>query len=165
MCTNGFGKFVNFLLAQAASLTRRIDTSKIVAPAAGTAIISDLRQRVGQVFPQGEPLLEFAPDGDWLLEIQVPDDIVNYVAADQTGTYASASAPTGKYAFTIDHIDGAAEVIGDRNVFIARAALEDHPEWMMSGMEGTAQLTTVSRPVWWVALHNVVDWARMNFWI
>jgi hypothetical protein len=53
----------------------------------------------------------------------------------------------------------------DRNVFIARAPLEAHPDWMRTGMEGTARVETISRPVWWVAMHRVVDWGRMNFWL
>lgn len=156
---------LNVLQVQAAAVRRRIQDARLVAPADGTVILSDLEQRIGQIFAQGEEILQFAPEGGWLLEIEVPDDIVSYVASEQTGTFAAASLPTDPQTFKIQHIDGAAMVVEDRNVFIARAPLKSRPEWMKTGMQGTARLETVPRPVWWVAMHRVVDWARTSFWI
>lgn len=156
---------INVLQTQASATRKRISDARIVAPTNGTVILSDLEQRVGQVFSHGEELLQLAQEGDWLLEIEVPDDIVTYVAAEQHGTFAASSLPTEKQEFTIQHIDGAASVVADRNVFIARAPLDAHPVWMKSGMQGTAQLETVPRPVWWVVMHRVVDWFRTSFWI
>ena len=156
---------MNVLQAEAAAVQKQIRDAQIVAPTDGTVLLSDLEQRVGQVFRQGDEILQFAAEGDWLLEIEVPDDIANYVAPEQTGTFAAASFPTEKQDFAIRHIDGAATTVQDRNVFIARAPLQSRPEWMKTGMEGTAQVTTVPRPVWWVAMHRIVDWGRMNFWL
>jgi len=156
---------MNVLKTQAAALQKQIQDSRIVAPDNGTVVLSDLQQRVGQVFPQGEEILQFASEGDWLLEIEVPDDIVHYVLPQQTGSFAAASLPGELQSFSIETIDGGAQVIGDRNVFMARAVLDSHPDWMKSGMEGTVRVESVSRPVWWVALHRVVDWARSSYWI
>lgn len=156
---------VAVLQTQAAAINKQISDAKLIAPVDGTVLLSDLEQRIGQTFPQGEEILQFAEDGDWMLEIEVPDDIASYVQPQQSGTFAAASYPTEKQAFAIEHIDGAASMMEDRNVFIARAPLEARPEWMRTGMEGTARVQTVSRPVWWVAMHRVVDWGRMNFWL
>jgi biotin carboxyl carrier protein len=156
---------VSVLQAEAATIQKQIRESRILAPSEGTVLLTDLEQRVGQTFAQGEQLLQFAAAGEWLLEIEVPDDIANYVSPAQVGTFAAASFPTERQPFEIQHMDGAATTVHDRNVFIARASLQSRPDWMRSGMEGTAQVTTVDRPVWWVALHRVVDWARLHFWI
>jgi len=156
---------LSVLDSQKVALQKRIDDAKIVAPENGVVLISDLEQRIGQVFQQGDEILQFAANGDWLLEIEVPDDIVSYVAPEQSGTFAAASAATQKLDFRIEHIDGAASTIEDRNVFIARAPLQEQPDWMRTGMEGTARIQTVDRPVWWVAMHRVVDWGRRNFWL
>ena len=153
------------LQTQANAIRKQIKDAKLIAPVDGTVLLSDLEQRIGQVFPQGEEILQFAEAGDWMLEIEVPDDIANCVAAKQSGTFAAASHPTEKQPFAIEHIDGATTMMQDRNVFIARAPLEAHPDWMRTGMEGTARVETISRPVWWVAMHRVVDWGRMNFWL
>lgn len=156
---------VTVLRTQAMAIQKQIHEARVVAPVDGTVLLSDLEQRVGQLFPQGEEIMQFAADGDWMLEIEVPDDIANFVTPKQSGTFAAASHPTERQSFAIDHIEGSATTLEDRNVFIARAALETHPEWMRTGMEGTARVETVERPVWWVALHRVVDWGRMNFWL
>lgn len=147
------------------AVRKRISEATVVAPADGVVVLSDLQQRIGQAFPQGEEILQFVVDGDWLLEIEVPDNIVSMVSPEQSGTFAPASDPTNKHEFRIQHVDGAASVIKDRNVFLARATFANQPQQMMTGMEGTSKLITVDRPVWWVALHGVIDWARMNFWL
>lgn len=153
------------LATEIRSIRTQISEATIVAPADGIVVLSDLQQRIGQEFPQGEEILQFVAEGDWLLEIEVPDSLVSVVAAQQQGTFAPASDPTNKHVFQIEHVDGAASVVKDRNVFLAHAGFADQPDQMMTGMEGTSKLTTVDRPVWWVALHGVIDWARMNFWV
>ena len=155
---------VSVLQTQANAVSRQIQDARIYAPSDGTVVVSDLEQRIGQMFPQGQEILQFAAHGAWLLEIEVPDDIANYVAANQPGTFSAASYPAEKQSFKLKHIDGAAVTVQDRNIFMAQAPLESQPEWMKSGMEGTARIETVSRPVWWVVMHRAVDWARMNFW-
>jgi len=156
---------VNVLKTQATALSKRIQDSTVVASVTGTVVLSDLPQRIGQTLPLGEDVLQLAAGNSWRLEIEVPDDIVHYVAAEQTGTFAADSLPTESQDFAISSIDGAATIHQNRNVFVAQAALHGHPSWMRSGMTGTARITSVPRPVWWVALHRVVDWARTSFWI
>lgn len=147
------------------SIQKQIAEATIVAPADGVVVLSDLQQRIGQEFPQGEEILQFVVDGDWLLEIEVPDSLVSVVAADQMGEFAPASDPTNKHEFRIENVDGAAAVVQDRNVFKARAAFVEQPRHMMTGMEGTSKLSTVEKPVWWVCFHGAIDWARINFWL
>ncbi|MEP3480465.1 MAG: biotin/lipoyl-binding protein [Fuerstiella sp.] len=153
------------LQTQISAVQKQIDEATITAPTDGVVVLSDLQQRIGQEFPQGEEILQFVADGDWLLQIEVPDSLVSVVEADQTGEFAPASDPTNKHKFRIDNVDGAASVLKNRNVFLAHADFEVQPEQMMTGMEGTSKLTTVDRPVWWVALHGAIDWARINFWL
>lgn len=155
---------INVLQAQVNALQKQIQDSSIVAPFDGTVVLADLQQRVGQNFPQGEEILQIAAEGDWMLEIEIPDDIANYISPDQEGVFSAAASPSDKLAFKVQYVDGAAISMDDRNVFMAHAPMKSRPEWMMTGMEGTARIETVSRPVWWVAMHRAVDWARMNFW-
>jgi len=49
-------------------------------------------------------------------------------------------------------------------VFLAKAELNADAQWLKSGMQGFARVKTVSKPVWWVSLHRVIDYARINFW-
>ena len=153
------------LRARLDAVEQQIREAKITAPVDGNVVLSDLPQRVGQVFQQGDRLLQVAPQGDWMLEIQVPDDVISYVAPKQSGSFATLALPTHRQPFEIEHIDAAAQVIDDENVFVARARLTNRPDWMRSGMEGTAQIEAVDRPVWWVCFHTAIDWVQTNFWL
>lgn len=153
------------LATKASSVRRRIEDSRIVATKPGTVILADLHRRVGQAFQQGDELLQVAQEGDWTLEIEVPDKIISYVQTSQKGTFAAKALPATKQSFEIAHLDGAARVVEDRNVFVARATMTERPEWMRSGMEGTSKIETVPRPVWWVFGHSAVDWVQSHFWL
>jgi hypothetical protein len=156
---------VGVLITQAASIQQRMESARLVAPADGMIVRADIDKRIGQIFALGSPVIEFAPNGGWTLEIQIPDDIGTLVRPHQVGTFAAASLTSHSMPFEIVSVDGTAQVVDGKNVFIARAPLGEQPEWMKSGMEGTAKVTTVSKPVWWVALHRLVDWCRLSFWI
>lgn len=153
------------LMIQAAALQERLTRARLVAPENGTIVRADLEKRIGQMFVPGDMVLEFAPVGGWNLEIQVPDDIGALVQPTQIGTFAAASYSSHSMPFEIQYIGGTAQVVDGNNVFIAQAPLAERPEWMKSGMEGTARISTVEKPVWWVLAHRVIDWCRLSFWI
>ena len=153
------------LTAEIRSIQARINRASIVAPSDGVVVQSDLDRRLGQVLRHGEPVMQFAPEDGWLLEIRVPDHSASYILASQSGTFAASTRPNEKLEFSIDSVDGSAAVLDEENVFIARAPLEARPDWMRTGMEGFAQVQTERKPVWWVALHRVIDWTRLNFWL
>lgn len=153
------------LEAQMSALQKQMTDARIVAPQDGTVVLSGLETRIGQTVSQGDELMQFAGESDWCLEIQVPDDIAPLVSRGQTGHFSASARPTERQTFVIQEVDGAASVVADRNVFIAHAHLSSRPDWMKIGMEGTVRISTVSRPVWWVAMHRVVDWVRLNFWL
>jgi biotin carboxyl carrier protein len=156
---------VGVLMTQAAGLQERVERARLLAPENGTIVRADLEKRVGQMFAPGDMVLEFAPKGGWNLEIQVPDDIGTLVQSGQTGTFAAASYSSRSMPFEIQYVGGTAQVVDGHNVFIAQAPLAERPEWMKSGMEGTARISTVEKPVWWVLAHRVIDWCRLSFWI
>ena len=156
---------VGVLMTQAAGLQERLERARLVAPEDGTIVRADLEKRIGQIFVPGDMVLEFAPVGGWNLEIQVPDDIGTLVQPHQIGTFAAASYSSHSMPFEIQYIGGTAQVVDGNNVFIAQAPLAERPEWMKSGMEGTARISTVEKPVWWVLAHRIIDWCRLSFWV
>jgi biotin carboxyl carrier protein len=156
---------VGVLMTQAAGLQERLERARLVAPENGTIVRVDLEKRIGQMFAPGDMVLEFAPKGGWNLEIQVPDDIGTLVQPSQIGTFAAASYSSHSMPFEIQYVGGTAQVVDSNNVFIAQAPLAERPEWMKSGMEGTARISTIEKPVWWVLAHRAIDWCRLSFWI
>jgi hypothetical protein len=152
------------LEAKQRTLLHKINQSKIVAPVDCTITNCDLDNKIGQIFPIGEPMLSFAEPDHWRLEISVPDGIAAHIERDQSGVFISQARPDEQFQFCVSQINRSAEVDGGNNVFIARAELDGTREWMKVGMEGYAKIRTKSKPVWWVALHRIIDAARIQFW-
>jgi multidrug resistance efflux pump len=153
------------LVARERSITRKIDSAKLTAPSDGMLIESHFDKRLGQIFTHGQPLLQFAPDQGWEIEVQVPEHIAALVKPGQEGAFISAGAPDERVPFQIRQVEGSATVVDQENVFVARATLLEDPKWVRSGMHGVARITTSKKPVSWVAFHRLVDWLRLRFWI
>lgn len=153
------------LEARASALECRIRRAQIMAPADGMIVESSFDNRVGQVYQQGEQVLKFAPHEGWRLHIRVPEEAAVFVTSTQRGLFAPAARPHEAIGFVIEYVNGSAEVIDGENVFVANALLETAPTWARSGMKGIVHVDTIQRPVWWVACHKLIDWARLRFWI
>ncbi len=156
---------VKVLTTKKRSLERRIDNAGMTAPADGTIVQSDVDNRLGQVFAQGDPILQFAPDDGWTLLVYLPEDVASYVAPGDSGVFISAARPRERLVFEIEAINGSAEIVDQRNVVVAKARLQCNTAWMRTGMKGVARVKTRPMPPWWIAFHNVIDWARMRFLI
>lgn len=145
-------------------LRNKIEMSRITAVEAGIVLESDLSTKVGQMFQIGEPMLRIAYGNDWNVEIEVPDYVSSFIAAEQTGVFATKARPGKKFDLQVTQINESSELGESKNVFLAKANLDADAEWLKSGMQGYAKVKTVSKPVWWVSLHRVIDYARINFW-
>ena len=131
----------------------------------GAARSEPSRERLGQVFAQGDPILEFAPHGGWQLRVLVPESAATDVTPQQIGTFVAAARPSHGLPIQLRQLDGAAQVVEGRNVFVARAKVKSAPSWLRSGMRGVAKVKTVPKPIWWVTFHGVIDWTRLRFWL
>lgn len=156
---------VQVLRTRQNALGRRIESAKLRAPSDGMVIQSHVEKKLGQVFSLGDPVLQFASHDGWRLRIHVPEGAALELARRQHGTFTSKARPNDRVKLRVTQIDGAAEVIDGKNVFVARAELDTSPSWMRSGMQGTAQIDTTRKPIWWVMFHRMIDWTRLHFWI
>lgn len=150
---------------QLAIVERRLELAVIRAPFDGLVIRGDLRKQVGDVLPLGAPLLEVAPLGDWLLELELPDNVAGNVAAGQVGQFAPAARPEDTQPLVVARLSPSAEVRAGRNTFVAEARLESRADWVRPGIEGVARVEVGPRRVWWIACHRILDALRLNFWL
>lgn len=153
------------LRAAVAVLDGKIENARIIAPFDGTLIRGDLRQRIGETMPMGEPLLELADDSGYVVRARVEDARIAGIAPDLTGQFASHARPDRRQQFRVRRVQAAAEVHGGRNAFIVEADLSDPPDWLQPGMGGVARIALGTRPVWWVLSHRVIDFLRMKLWL
>jgi biotin carboxyl carrier protein len=153
------------LKARLSGVERRLELAKVYAPCDGTVMAGDLARRVGDVVTLGEPLIEFAPTGSWMIELHVDDKDAAEIQSGLTGEFVTVARPDVPICCEVERVEPAATVADGGNVFVARAHVDQNPSWMLSGMDGVATLKIGKRRVWWVALHRVIRFARLRFWI
>jgi len=156
---------MRLLQERLATFDRRIEQAAIRSPIDGTVIEGDLRESVGVVFVQGQPLFQVAPAGSWKLELEIPESAATDVVVGLAGRFASHARPETTRAIRIDRIRPNAVVRDNCVVFVAEADVEIDPTWMRPGMEGVAKVEVGPRPVWWVSLHRVIDYLRLHLWL
>jgi len=153
------------LQAKLDMLNLRIDQSVVRASCAGLVISGDLRKRIGEVLPQGEPLYEISPSQKWLVELKIPEQLASDITGDLQGRFAANAKPEISHALDILRIEPMARFYDGQNVFIAEASMDMNPGWIKAGMKGVAKVEIGHRAVWWVMFHRMVDYVRLNLWV
>lgn len=153
------------LQAELDAIDKKISLCTITAPDDGMVVDAELRQKLGQVLPQGEKILSFAPMDAFELEIRVPESNARHIAAGMQGQFASAADPSHPFSYTIESVAGSAELINGKNVFVAKAILNDASEHFRHGVEGYAKTSAGWRPIPWLAFHRIYEYAKSSFWL
>ncbi len=150
---------------QLAVVERQLEQAVVRAPFDGVIITGDLRKQVGAVFARGTPLYEIAPLDHWTLEVAAPEASAGELHLGQAGRFASHARPESTHEFSLIRVAPGAEVRDGRNVYVAEAELDAAADWLRPGMEGVARISVGSRKVWWITLHQFVDYLRLHYWL
>jgi hypothetical protein len=143
----------------------RIEQATVRSPIDGVVVCGDLRKRIGGVLTRGEPLFEVAPLDKWMLELHVPDADADELKTDLEGVFAPHARPEQAEPFRVVRIRPSAEVLDQKNVYVAEADIDLPFAWMRPGMEGVAKIRIERRPVWWLVLHRAIEYVRLNLWL
>lgn len=146
-------------------LDRRIEQAQLRAPIDGVVVSGDLRKRAGSVTSLGEPLLTVAPAGKWTLQLSVNESSVDEITTGLRGSFSTIARPELAQPIQITRVLPSAQSRSQQNAFVAEAEVDAQATWMRPGMEGVARLHLGERPVWWAALHRVIDYLRLNLWL
>lgn len=146
------------------AIQQKITLCTIRAPADGMIVQADLEKRIGQIFPQGEPILSFAPMNAWEIELYIPEHIVVHVQNERAGVFSPMSRPDEGIPYRVFQMSGAAQVVDGKNVVVARAKLDRAETWMRGGMKGVAKTDLGKKPVRWIAFHRLFERMHHSFW-
>lgn len=134
----------------------------IRSPVAGVVVTGDLREREGVPLEMGQSLFEIAPLDALVIEVGIPEDDIQHVAAGMTIRLRLHSLPESSIEATIRRIHPKAELRDHENVFVAEAVIENTDHRLRPGMKGAALVSTGRRPLGWNLLHkpvaHVVGW-------
>jgi biotin carboxyl carrier protein len=151
--------------AQRSITLQYLDQAHVRAPSDGTIVAGELSKRIGQLVPMGEPLLEFVPQGDWSIELEIPESVAVDMEVGLCGTFVCNARPDESTHCEIIQVQPSTEPRNGKNIFLAEASVEGNPEWMRTGMEGVATIEVGNRALWWVCLHRMIDFLRLNCWL
>ena len=151
--------------AQIQVIRQKLKAAALRAPEDGVILDGRLEPRLGEVVALGEPLLRFAPRGQWKVNLHVPDHLAIQIQRGQLAQVAISARPEAVSSLRIEQINAASQVEQGQNVFTAEARFEGNPpDWLRAGMAGVARVEVGPRPVWWVWAHRVVDSVRLRLW-
>lgn len=149
----------------ARKIERNLEQSEVRAPCSGVILSGDLDKRIGESVPMGESLLRFAAADKWKIVIEGPEFATTLINIGQPGTFATVARPANLLKVQVDHMSTRAEVREGKNVFVSEATVSgDAPDWLRSGMQGTARIDVGRHPICWVWVHRIVDQIRLKLW-
>ncbi|MCA9218579.1 MAG: HlyD family efflux transporter periplasmic adaptor subunit [Planctomycetales bacterium] len=148
-----------YLSAKSDLLTNRLSQLEIRSPIAGVVVSGDLTTSEGVLLEIGQALFEIAPLDGLVAEIAVPEDDVRFVPRNADVKFHLDAFPHSPHRTTIQQVHPRAEIIDDKNVFIAEASIENEHGQLRPGMKGTARIKTVRRPIIWILFHKPLAFA------
>jgi hypothetical protein len=149
----------------ARKIERNLELADVRAPCNGTILSGDLDKRIGESVPMGEPLLRFAAADKWKVVVEAPEFATTLIDLGQIGTFATNARPGVPLNLEVNHIHTSAEIREGKNVFVSEGTLHgEAPEWLRSGMQGTAKIDVGRHPIYWVWVHRIIDQIRLKLW-
>lgn len=148
--------------AQLKLLDERIEQATVRATRPAVVLGPDIRQRVGEMVAVGTPLISLAAPDDLRVELLVPENRAADLELGADIAFAPNARPESSMRSRVGQRPPATEIRNGRSVLVAEAPLEETPSWLRPGMEGIARIDAGNRPVWWIALHGVIDYVNLE---
>ncbi len=152
--------------ARLALIRQQLANAKVTAPQAGVVVEGELKKNLGAPLRKGDLLLKLAQTDDSYLELEIDQADVHEVKVGSRGEFALVGRPEQRFAIEIDRIDPASNLREGKNIYLARARLQEGiAPWWRPGMGGTARIEAGERPLIWVMTHRTVRFLREFFWL
>jgi biotin carboxyl carrier protein len=149
-----------------ALIRHQLAHAQVTAPRAGVVVEGELKKNLGAPLRKGDLLLKLAQTDDNYLELEIDQVDVHEVKVGSTGEFALVGRPDQRFVIKLDRIDPASTLREGRNVYLARAKVQEAiPAWWRPGMGGTARIDAGDRPLIWVLTHRTVRFLRELFWL
>ncbi len=143
----------------------RLGRAVMTAPFDGVIVEGDLRERLGAPVHAGDVLLKVSQLKGLYVEMRVPEQDIDLVAASKRAEIAFTTRPEDTFAVTIDRIEPSAVADREGSVFVLRANMAGgSADWLRPGMTGVAKIESGHRSLLWIATHRLIDFLRLKLW-
>jgi biotin carboxyl carrier protein len=158
------GEQMNQAEAQVALLNEQISRAKITAPFTGVVVTGDLSQLLGSPVERGKVLFEVAPLENYRVRMQVSEQDIAWLKVGQKGHMVLNSLPELTFPVTVAKITPVATAIEGSSYFLAEASVQEVSERLRPGMEGLSKIQIGKRSLFWILMHDLIDWIRLRLW-
>lgn len=156
---------VTRLEARIGLLDLQRDSSTLIAPISGIAILPELEQRVGSTVRQGDVLMEVADPTSLRLELAILESRISKVEDGATGIFRPDFDPTLRLRATITTISPSVDNSKDVPVIQARAEFDEVPTKLRPGLSGVFSVNQEYRPMGQVIYRTLRNWVLLRVWI
>jgi RND family efflux transporter MFP subunit len=151
--------------AQLELIREQLSRTQLTAPIAGVIVKGDLSQSLGSPVEQGEVLFEIAPLDEYRVILHVDERDVMDLAEGQQGQLALTAMAGETLPLTVSRITPVSAQEQGSNTFRVEAKLQETPQQLRPGMQGTGKIIIGQRRLIWIWTHSLVDWLRLTLWI
>lgn len=142
----------------------QLQDAEVRAPQAGIVMAPEIADYPGRVISMGESLASIAIDDSMTIELHVPQNRVSDLVEGNRIRFASHARPEVPGFSTLGKLTPSSVERDGHSVFVAEAELPEDQAWLRPGMAGVAMVEVGERSNWWLAVHRIVDAARLRFW-
>lgn len=135
-------------------LNQRLDKLEIRSPVDGIVMGGDPRKLEGARLSMGETLLEVGPMDKLVVEVEIADEDISHIRADQQVRYRLDAMPWQAIQGQISLVHPRSENRNNQNVFVAEVALDNQDLAIRPGMRGRVKIRTDNHPLGWNLFHK-----------
>ncbi|WP_153558815.1 efflux RND transporter periplasmic adaptor subunit [Roseimaritima sediminicola] len=148
--------------AQRDQLRQYLQRAEIRSPIDGIVLGEDLQPHRGVPLETGQQLLEIAPLETLIAKLEIPPDQIRFVQTGQS-VRLHLEAADRIDSLRLQRVAPRGEADGQGGYrFTAQTTLDNPRGQWKPGMQGTARIDTVRRPLAWCLFHRL--WQRVKNW-
>lgn len=148
---------VKSLAARQELLRYRYEHLNINSPISGMVVSGDLKDAKGMALSTGDAMFEIAKLERLRFDLMIPSEDVHLVQPGASVWVHFDSLPFERFEVNIERISPAAELRDDKNVFLAKATIENQDYRLRPGMRGEARIRSGIQPLMWHYLRKPVS--------
>ena len=109
-------------------------------------------------------LFEIAPLDEYRVILNVDERDIMDLAEGQQGQLALTAMAGESLPFSVSRITPVSAQEQGSNTFRVEAKLQETPQQLRPGMQGTGKIIIGQRRLIWIWTHSLVDWLRLTLW-